>query len=1019
MGRMEPGESFAVVPIPEKIITEKVFSLELVSIAFCNRNEHAASHFPVVQRSAFPEQPPYEEFIDVRRPRPLPVIHRRRTMYIERAPRHAMDEEFESGGRFKRSDDADRAAAVVAAEGGGGVDDYDLKYTAFFNKTSLEMPIADLHSLTLNSFADKFNTSFANRIGPFFLNLYTSSVTPHLDFLPKSETSRTTGRFRLLLPPECRVGVTDPKFWLCLGFPASVITHSKNKIFFVTNSTNSPLSLTTDTDRNVQKKLVLLYTDLYGARSSPDSNFKVSFHDLHSMVRSTLTVDPESLCNKNIIGSCYFFKFLFGSIQKAFTLREDFVNVTYNADNSTIDVTRNVNLPPPIDTRINHIYISMLFGAGLQAKLNLVAPNVTLHIGGKSDAVQLQPPSASAMADDEDDGTCQNKILSLQDDFYNQHSNNDVLRAMAAEWPAKLQARHRAKQAEEEQRQRLETNQLRPPSQAEDEDEESRKRLRPSESEEEVESEKSKKRKKQQEDEEKERLKQGIAEEKRQQDEQKRLRAEAKRKLEEERQRKQQQEEAAEQERLRLEAEQERAEQERIRLATEARIRQEQEEADRLERERIKAEKREQERLRKEQEEADQRKEQERVRKEKAEADRKAAEKKEQERVRKEKAEAERKEIERKEQERLRKAEANRREQERLKKEQEQAEAHRKEQERLRLEKEAERKKQEQEAEQLRQQKERERLRQQQEDEKLRQQQEQLKQQQEQMRKAKEAEDARRAQEAEAARQEQARIQREKDQAKKAQDAENLRQQQERERVRQQKVAEEQRLQQERIRQEQDRLRQERENERLRQEQENERLRQAEAAEQQRQQEENERIRLAEAAEAARLEQEQQQQLQQQQQPPPPPPPPPPLIVIHEAEEEEEEEEEEEDPPPQDDFEIVQIRNPDPRPDNTFVVWNRNPHAVCGPVIEFPPVCTILLREGEPKDYIADKGYCCILGVMRESEPKTVSNMCVVKNNYIRQFTLQFLSNSLTLFTLPEDSQPAWIKLDVICKPYM
>ena len=350
-----------------------------------------------------------------------------------------------------------------------------MKYTAFFNKTSLEMPIADLHSLTLNSFADKFNTSFANRIGPFFLNLYTSSVTPHLDFLPKSETSRTTGRFRLVLPPECRVGVTDPKFWLCLGFPTSVITHSKNKIFFVTNSTNSPLSLTTDTDRNVQKKLVLLYTDLYGARSSPDSNFKVSFHDLHSMVRSTLTVDPESLCNKNIIGSCYFFKFLFGSIQKAFTLREDFVTVTYNADNSTIDVTRNVNLPPPIDTRINHIYISMLFGAGLQAKLNLVAPNVTLNIGGKSDAVQLRPPSASAMADDEDDGTCQNKILSLQDDFYNQHSNNDVLRAMAAEWPAKLQARHRAKQAEEEeQRQRLETNQLRPP-QAEDEDEESRK----------------------------------------------------------------------------------------------------------------------------------------------------------------------------------------------------------------------------------------------------------------------------------------------------------------------------------------------------------------------------------------------------------------------------------------------------------------------------------------------------------------------------------------------------------------
>ena len=212
------------------------------------------------------------------------------------------------------------------------------------------------------------------------------------------------------------------------------------------------------------------------------------------------------------------------------------------------------------------------------------------------------------------------------------------------------------------------------------------------------------------------------------------------------------------------------------------------------------------------------------------------------------------------------------------------------------------------------------------------------------------------------------------------------------------------------MKQEQRRLEVERENERLRQTQVRARLRQEEAAERERQRQENERIRL-EGEEAERVRQQQQ----------PPPQPPPPLIVIQEEEDDdddEEEEEEEVDPPQMDDFEIVQIRNTNPRPDNSFVVWNKNPRAVCGPVVEFPPVCTILLTEGEPKDYIADRGYCCILGLLRETEPKTVSNLCVVKNNHIRQFTLQFLSNSLTLFTLPEISDPAWIKLDVICKPY-
>ena len=1055
MGRMEPGESFAVVQIPEKILTEKIFSLELVSITFCNREEHENTHFPVTQRADFPEPPPYEEYIEERRPRPLPVIHRRRTMHLERAPRSVSIFDYYplEPKRLKRAGDDDDEAGGS----GGGVDSNDLKYTAIFSHTKVDLAVPDLGTITLHTFAERFNSLLANKIEPFFLNLYSTSIEPYLEFVPKSTTSRTTGTFNLRLAANTRLGVTDPKFWICMGFPVSLITHTKNKIFFLTNSTNQRVVIPTESERNVHQKLVLMYQLLFGSRAVPDSFFKISFYDLNPMLRSTLTVDPDSVCNKNIIGTCYFFKFLFDTIERVFSLKSDFVRVTYNSTDNTIDVTRGDNLSAPPDLKINSVYVTMLFGSGLQAKLNLSSPAINLNIGGKPDTIQLQAPSASAI---DDDNTCQAKILSLQDDFYNQHSSNDIVKTMAAEWPAKLNARNRAKAAAAAAAAAVEEGE------EEEEESESRKRLRPAGEEEEdlspVEAEKSKKRQKQEEE---EGLRKLLAEEKRQQEEQKRQREEAKKKLEEERLKRQKQVDAEnerlrlvqedaeqtkrEQEKIRLEQERVReAERERLRLEEAEKVRIKQEKL-RLEQERVKAERIQKEAERKEKLEKEERlkkqqeaeAENERIRLEKEEAERLERERireAERERIRLEEAEkvrinqeklrleqervkAERlqKEVARKEKERL-EAERERerllkeyqkKEEARLKQEKEAAEAFEREQARLRQEKEAEQRRQAQEAERLKREKEAERLKQEQEREKLRIQQEKIKKEQEQIKKAKKEEQERQAKQAAAEKAEQERIQLEQDKKKREEDAKKLLQQQKDEQRQREQLAEQLRLEKERVKQEQRRLEVERENERLRQTQVRARLRQEEAAERERQRQENERIRL-EGEEAERVRQQQQ----------PPPQPPPPLIVIQEEDDDdddEEEEEEEEDPPQMDDFEIVQIRNPNPRPDNSFVVWNKNPRAVCGPVVEFPPVCTILLTEGEPKDYIADRGYCCILGLLREAEPKTVSNLCVVKNNHIRQFTLQFLSNSLTLFTLPEISDPAWIKLDVICKPYM
>ena len=1053
MGRMEPGESFAVVQIPEKILTEKIFSLELVSITFCNREEHENTHFPVTQRADFPEPPPYEEYIEERRPRPLPVIHRRRTMHLERAPRSVSIFDYYplEPKRLKRAGDDDDEAGGS----GGGVDSNDLKYTAIFSHTKVDLAVPDLGTITLHTFAERFNSLLANKIEPFFLNLYSTSIEPYLEFVPKSTTSRTTGTFNLRLAANTRLGVTDPKFWICMGFPVSLITHTKNKIFFLTNSTNQRVVIPTESERNVHQKLVLMYQLLFGSRAVPDSFFKISFYDLNPMLRSTLTVDPDSVCNKNIIGTCYFFKFLFDTIERVFSLKSDFVRVTYNSTDNTIDVTRGDNLSAPPDLKINSVYVTMLFGSGLQAKLNLSSPAINLNIGGKPDTIQLQAPSASAI---DDDNTCQAKILSLQDDFYNQHSSNDIVKTMAAEWPAKLNARNRAKAAAAAAAAAVEEGE------EEEEESESRKRLRPAGEEEEdlspVEAEKSKKRQKQEEE---EGLRKLLAEEKRQQEEQKRQREEAKKKLEEERLKRQKQVDAEnerlrlvqedaeqtkrEQEKIRLEQERVReAERERLRLEEAEKVRIKQEKL-RLEQERVKAERIQKEAERKEKLEKEERlkkqqeaeAENERIRLEKEEAERLERERireAERERIRLEEAEkvrinqeklrleqervkAERlqKEVARKEKERL-EAERERerllkeyqkKEEARLKQEKEAAEAFEREQARLRQEKEAEQRRQAQEAERLKREKEAERLKQEQEREKLRIQQEKIKKEQEQIKKAKKEEQERQAKQAAAEKAEQERIQLEQDKKKREEDAKKLLQQQKDEQRQREQLAEQLRLEKERVKQEQRRLEVERENERLRQNQVRARLRQEEAAERERQRQENERIRL-EGEEAERVRQQQQ----------PPPQPPPPLIVIQEEEDDDDdEEEEEEDPPQMDDFEIVQIRNPNPRPDNSFVVWNKNPRAVCGPVVEFPPVCTILLTEGEPKDYIADRGYCCILGLLREAEPKTVSNLCVVKNNHIRQFTLQFLSNSLTLFTLPEISDPAWIKLDVICKPYM
>ena len=122
-------------------------------------------------------------------------------------------------------------------------------------------------------------------------------------------------------------------------------------------------------------------------------------------------------------------------------------------------------------------------------------------------------------------------------------------------------------------------------------------------------------------------------------------------------------------------------------------------------------------------------------------------------------------------------------------------------------------------------------------------------------------------------------------------------------------------------------------------------------------------------------------------------------------------------------FEVIQIPNPTPRRPRTFETLKIAPTARLHPApVAFPLEFTLLVREGEPLDYIADRGYVSILGQIRNTPPHVVPNKCLLKNTgqRISQFKIEILDshmNSWKLAEVDDDRQrAAYFKLDFFCK---
>ena len=118
-----------------------------------------------------------------------------------------------------------------------------------------------------------------------------------------------------------------------------------------------------------------------------------------------------------------------------------------------------------------------------------------------------------------------------------------------------------------------------------------------------------------------------------------------------------------------------------------------------------------------------------------------------------------------------------------------------------------------------------------------------------------------------------------------------------------------------------------------------------------------------------------------------------------------------------DEFMIVQVPNPNPRPPVSYTVTNTERKHICTAPNIFPEFCTLLLKEGEPTDYLKSRGLCSVLGMVRKLQPNIVSNAsCVLKNGQsLKSLSVEFVDESENTFKVPLNSQPIWIKLDIQC----
>jgi hypothetical protein len=227
LGRQGVRDRYGTVTLPSNVLPEGLLELTLVNYYACTNPDHLL-HFAEDNRVVlvdYPQQedPLYEEYIDVRVPRPVQITgNRRRTVQfynVLEAPQLVDDSDVEGRTRHKRSlqFDSDDLPKRVKRD----VSPYQLEVTLEFDRGDLYVvePYQGLSGKTVTFFITNiFNVKLSNRRKAAFQNLFKHNFSLTPAPLPGDAKS---GNVILNVPPRNRIGFVgraSQEYLTSLGF---------------------------------------------------------------------------------------------------------------------------------------------------------------------------------------------------------------------------------------------------------------------------------------------------------------------------------------------------------------------------------------------------------------------------------------------------------------------------------------------------------------------------------------------------------------------------------------------------------------------------------------------------------------------------------------------------------------------------------------------------------------------------------------------------------------------------------
>ena len=422
-GRLEPGETYAQIDLDAANILPRggpFVSLELVNIIICKQEDH--DHFEPVKKADYPEDPNgYEETITVRRPRPQPLVFRRRTaIHVPNLepPRQPEDEPPPPPQRERR-DVGDNDDNEEEAEEEEELGELELKYAAVFKESMFEFVIEQFPDLSLESLVTNvLQTKHSPAVQNHFQRLLHHPPTYDLiDPLTAEEIKQRKKRVQIKLPPRTRLMCQDPQFFVYLGLLESATELTEPHGFYAL--VNDTMTTTKTFTSTVSLSTALKYS-FYDRNKQPADKFTLIFQRLNPLVVSTVSL--PNFCDKNPVATARLFQMILNCVMEALDLPDACLRAFLLDDGLTIELDKPAYLLNRDDSQDN-FQVSVKFGTTLAKLLGVPEDFVIWKVSPRT-AYQAKLEKNELP---EDADTCDTVLDGIKDEFLNQKSSHPTV----------------------------------------------------------------------------------------------------------------------------------------------------------------------------------------------------------------------------------------------------------------------------------------------------------------------------------------------------------------------------------------------------------------------------------------------------------------------------------------------------------------------------------------------------------------------------------------------------------------